>query len=275
MRADRDALEHKLAHNEQALVIASREEALRELRASSGGLVDSLARQEAELADMRAAMHAFLVESTGSDAVLMRDLQEEHTVAKVMRSLLQRLKEVEEQGSKSDALESALMAIAQGSASVSARVQQLMEEQRSADAAPAEVVVLWARRMVEEVGFLQELRLQRDELFEIKLRTLHSVYTQARGGGDSSAADRFGNIVEHLQREIGIRIEELRERDADLAQRDCAMRALHQRNEELERQVREQRDRVLRLEEFCSVDSADEYAGMRERVAGAGVADGA
>ena len=224
IRSDRAQVELQSRVSETELLLRRRDEELAQRRSQfEAALMDQkdvVSSLEQELLDMRRGVEQLLKErgeGTGGEG---------GSVVLIVETLLNRLKGEEQERkrlqelvvSASPAFVESLFEVAKESASLTARLEAFVSE--NASLPRPDFLSQWAECVTEEVRFLQELRMQRDELFEMKLKSLHRIYTQAQTQEEVGVVERCGHLIESLQAELGTCQEVLMRKDAAIQRRE-------------------------------------------------------
>lgn len=245
IRADRAQVELQSRVSEAELLLRRRDEELAQRRAQfEAALVDQkgvVARLEQELVDMRRGVEHLLRER--GEGVGDGGEGGNGSVVLIVETLLNRLKGEEEERRRlqelvvtaSPAFVEGLLEVAKDSASLTARLDSFVSEHSHLP--KPEFLSQWALCVSEEVRFLQELRMQRDELFEMKLKSLHRIYTQAQTQEEVGVVERCGHLIESLQAELGSCQELLMRRDAAIQRREHEVGKLNETITGMERHL--------------------------------------
>jgi hypothetical protein len=227
---------------------------------TKNGLVLKL---ETEIVDMRRGIEQLIAES----GEVLRSFDSDNTaedhdksVLLIVQTLLTRLKEEEALNKKLESdvcelethLTHTLYAIALDSESLTKRLGSFVAANR--DDHKDSFLIDWAHVMTEEIRFLQELRAQRDELFEMKLKSLHKVYSQPQTEEELSVVERCGVMIEALQAELGQAQEALMSKETELLRRDHVVERLTESLRSNEHKTRVLEVELTRFHDYIGVN---------------------
>lgn len=222
--------------------------------------MDLTGKLEREILDMRLGIEQLLEEK---GEFIDKKFEEGGSVVLIVETLLNRLRLEETERKRlqelnSDAIPSLveiLYDIAQGSASLTTRLEAFVNENSRLQ--KTEFLAQWAQCMTDEIRFLQELRMQRDELFEMKLKSLHKIYTQAQTEEEISVVERCSNLIESLQNELGSSHELLLSKDNLIQQKEHVIGKLTDTITGMENQIAGFEKQLAQYQSYLGRDSGD------------------